>query len=95
MCSWSSWFVKTIVLFTPITIVMLIGSKEILFARTSIPAGIITWTSLELRRTEDVDWVTLVVDPDVEDSEEVDDEDDDEDVEMGLVVSEELVVLEG
>ena len=53
MCSWSSWFVKKMVLFTPITTVMLIGSKETLFAMFSMPGGIITWTSLELAEADE------------------------------------------
>src|ERR1700722_12799810 len=97
MCSWSSWFEKTIVLFTPITIVMLIGSKEILFATFSMPSGIITWTWLELRRTEDVELVKEVVDVDEGDDEAEVDDDEEEDVERELVVlvREELVVLDG
>jgi hypothetical protein len=44
---------KTMVLFTPITIVMLMGSNETLFARFSMPGGIITMTSLALEKVED------------------------------------------
>jgi hypothetical protein len=98
MCSWSSWFAKTMVLFTPMTTVMLIGSKEILFAMFSMPSGIITWTWLEFRRTEDVESVKEVVDVDERDDEDdVDDDEEEEDVERELVVlvREELVVLDG